>query len=172
MFSCEYCKIFKNSFFKEHFWFLRLKRSYATPPQELCILMNVYDFFKFFTLISWYRNTSWAIPIHDICHDSAGRERIFNSLSKFYNLISIAYCYRQGHSLADKYMAKVIFCHKKISFLFIMKSLLNVNVYTSNDWYKYSDPSNAKHSEFSILSKFNFFWWKTYFPQFFDKFFN
>ena len=40
MFSLEYCKNFKNSSFIEHSWWLPLNRSYSTPPQELCILMN------------------------------------------------------------------------------------------------------------------------------------
>ena len=79
VFSCEYCKIFKNSFFIEHLWWLLLKRSYSASPQEFCILRNVYQFFKFSYLasISQYGNTSWAMHLHEICHDSAaaGRER-------------------------------------------------------------------------------------------------
>ena len=102
--------------------------------------MNIYDFFKFCTLISQYGDTSWAIHLHDICHGSvgrAGKETIFKKSSKLFNLIS-----------------KVISGRNKISSLFIMKSLFNVSSCTwstfishvvcldktSNSWYNYSGP--------------------------------
>ena len=106
MFFLEYCKVFKNSSFIEHFWWLPLNRSYSTPPQELCILMN--------------------------------------------EILQL----NVKNKVTHEYMPKVISGHNKISSLFIMKSLLNVNLYTwsafishvvclvktSNSWYKYSGP--------------------------------
>ena len=46
------------------FWYF--KRSYWTPPQVFCILVNIYEFSNCFTLgsISQYGNTSWAIILH------------------------------------------------------------------------------------------------------------
>ena len=96
----------------------------------------------------------------------AGKETIFNHLAKFYNLISIAYCWKQGYPLADKYIPKVISGHNKIRSLFIMKLLLNVNLYTwssfishviclgktSSSWYKYTDPFKGR--KFWILHAF------------------
>ena len=55
-------------------------------------------------------------------------QKIFHNLSKFYNLISTAYCYKEGHPLVDKYMPKVISGHNKISSLYIMKSLFILEV--------------------------------------------
>ena len=77
VFSCEYCEIFKNGFFKEHLWWLLLKRSYWTPPQGFCILMNVYEFFRFSTLgsISQYGNTSWAMHFHLYMTQLAGMKQ-------------------------------------------------------------------------------------------------
>ena len=49
--SCEYRKILKTAFHRT-LLVAACEESYSTPPQELCIFMNVYDFFKFCTLIS------------------------------------------------------------------------------------------------------------------------
>ena len=64
-FPMNMAEFLRTAFFKEHFWWLLLKRSYWAPPQVFSIFMNVHEFFKFFTLgsISQCGNT-WAMHLH------------------------------------------------------------------------------------------------------------
>ena len=116
--------------------------------------MNVYVF-KFRTLISQFGNTWWAIHLHDICHDSAGKERNnFQQLIKILHLDLNSILLKKVTHYQIGTCPHVISGHNKISSLFIMKSLLNVNLYTWrafishvvslgktwDSWYKYSEP--------------------------------
>ena len=92
--------------------------------------MNVYVF-KFRTLISQFGNTWWAIHLHDICHDSAGKERNnFQQLIKILHLDLNSLLLKKVTHYQIGTCPHVISGHNKISSLFIMKSLLNVNLYT------------------------------------------
>ena len=92
--------------------------------------MNVYVF-KFRTLISQFGNTWWAIHLHDICHDSAGKERNnFQQLIKILHLDLNSLLLKKVTHYQIGTCPQVISGHNKISSLFIMKSLLNVNLYT------------------------------------------
>ena len=68
------------------------------PPQAFCILMNVYEFFKFSSVrsVSQCGNTSGAVILHYIWPGWQGGRDNFHQLSKltkihFYNLTSLAY---------------------------------------------------------------------------------
>ena len=153
--------------------------------------MNVYVF-KFRTLISQFGNTWWAIHLHDICHDSAGKERNnFQQLIKILHLDLNSLLLKKVTHYQIGTCPHVISGHNKISSLFIMKSLLNVNLYTwsafishvvclgktSNSWYKYSGPFPGQTfcgiHRIPNVFKIKFFPVENiYFFQFFDKFIN
>ena len=83
---------------------------------------------------------------------AASEEKLFNSSSRI--LINEILQLTVKNKVTHEYMSKVISGHNKISSLFIMKSQLNVTLYTwsafishvvslgktSNSWYKYSRP--------------------------------
>ena len=100
-FPMNMAEFLRTAFFKEHFWWLLLKRSYWAPPQVFSIFMNVHEFSNF---LLWEVYPS--VVIHEQCifiiNDQTGSER--NNVQRllkidwteiyFNNLTSIACSYR------------------------------------------------------------------------------
>ena len=155
-------KCLRTAFFIEHLWWLLLKMSYWTPPQGFFYLNECLWNFKF---LPWEVYASMVIhgQYIFITYYSAGRERKnLQQLIKITNLTKIkqkfiSTTWPQWLTLKNKVIHQQISLYPKsflvtlkFSSLFIMKSLLNVSLYTlivfilhvvylyktTNSWYK------------------------------------
>ena len=140
--------------------------------------------------ISQYNNT-WLTYLHYIWLSWWGKKEFSTTYQNYLNKKKFSITWPQQITLKNKVTYQQVRIYPKsflvtlkFSSLFIMKSLLNVNLYTwrafishvvclgktSNSWYKYSQSflmpkKSVVCTKFPMCSKFNFSQSKTYFSQ-------